>query len=516
MPHGDIDGRDRIPWNVLTSWSCQFVQIVSGFILPRLIDDRLGQLQLGVWDFAWSMVAYFGLLQAGVVSSVNRYVAMYRAQGNSQNVNRVVNSVTCILSGMGLVIILLSIASSWGVGYFMDEQLATARHEAQWVVLLLGVHMAIHVSSSAFGAILTGCHRWGLHNLIFAVTNAMILIGSIVMLMLGKGLIALAIINLCSETFGRGLRWIMAYRVCPELQLRWQYIHWRTALTMLGFGSKIFIPHLGHLLLNQAINIMILAHLGPAVLALYARPKALIRHVMTLLQKYALVFVPTVSSLQETGNHNDIQELVIKATHYGACISLPLILVLVISGDNLLHVWMGEQYSQPLLIAILTLGHLTQLSFMPLFSILSGLNLHGRPGVANLLAAGTALCLVYLALQHFHTGLPGVALAVGLPLTVANGVYLPLYACRVLGLSLRELLIQAWRVPIACAIPFSLCLISGKWFYSHSPALVLAWGLGSGSIAISLCYWRYIIPAPWKKKLVLQVSSLFFPHTRNL
>ena len=258
---------------------------------------------------------------------------------------------------MGLLIVLLAMASAWGIAYFLDEQLASATHEAQWLVLLLGLRMAFHVATSAVGGVLTGCHRWDLHNMVFAVTNAIMLIGSVVVLSLGQGLIGLAVLNLGSETFGRGMRWVMAYRVCPELTLRWQHVHWHTARTMLGFGSKNFIPRLGQLLLNQAVNVMIIAHLGPAALALYARPRALLRHVMTLLQKYALVFVPTVGSLQGSGKQHDVYELAIKASRYGACISLPLILVLVLSGDHLLQVWMGETYSQSLLIAVLALGH---------------------------------------------------------------------------------------------------------------------------------------------------------------
>jgi len=50
--------------------------------MPRMIDQRLGQELLGVWDFAWSLVHYFEFIQMGLTSSVNRYVAKYRAVGD--------------------------------------------------------------------------------------------------------------------------------------------------------------------------------------------------------------------------------------------------------------------------------------------------------------------------------------------------------------------------------------------------------------------------------------------------
>jgi len=75
----DLTGRSRMAWNIIVSWAGQFVFIVAGFIMPRMIDRNLGQETLGIWDFSWSMVTYFGLIQVGIGSSVNRYVARYPA-----------------------------------------------------------------------------------------------------------------------------------------------------------------------------------------------------------------------------------------------------------------------------------------------------------------------------------------------------------------------------------------------------------------------------------------------------
>ena len=101
----DWSGRRRLAANVLSSWAGHLVFIVSGFVMPRLIDGEIGQDALGVWDFAWSLIAYFGLVQGGVVSSVNRFVARYRAVNDVEGVNRAVSTVTVILVVMGLAVI---------------------------------------------------------------------------------------------------------------------------------------------------------------------------------------------------------------------------------------------------------------------------------------------------------------------------------------------------------------------------------------------------------------------------
>ena len=73
----DLSGRDRLVSSVIFNWAAYFVYIVAGFIIPRLIDRQLGQELLGIWDFAWSLVSYFALVQFGIASSVNRYIAKY-------------------------------------------------------------------------------------------------------------------------------------------------------------------------------------------------------------------------------------------------------------------------------------------------------------------------------------------------------------------------------------------------------------------------------------------------------
>lgn len=83
----DLTGRSRLAVNTITVWACELVLMVSGFILPRLIDSQIGQEPLGIWDFGWSMVLYLGLVQCGVASSVNRFVAKFRAADDLAGLN---------------------------------------------------------------------------------------------------------------------------------------------------------------------------------------------------------------------------------------------------------------------------------------------------------------------------------------------------------------------------------------------------------------------------------------------
>src|SRR5688572_19881830 len=113
----DVHGQRRLGRNILTNWGAQVFHMVAGFVVPRLIDRQLSQEALGVWDLAWSIVVYFNLVQIGVTSSINRYVAFHRAQGDLSAINTAVSSIAMVMRGMGAFIILLTLFFAWCLGH---------------------------------------------------------------------------------------------------------------------------------------------------------------------------------------------------------------------------------------------------------------------------------------------------------------------------------------------------------------------------------------------------------------
>ncbi|MGB2986396.1 MAG: oligosaccharide flippase family protein [Phycisphaerae bacterium] len=508
VPQSDVTGRDRITRNVLASWGGYGVFIVAGFIMPRLIDTRIGQEALGVWDFAWSLVAYFSLVQAGVVSSVNRFVAKYQAVGDLDGVNRAVSSVSCVLLIMGIVVLGLTVSATLAVPRLLSNQLAGYVGDAKWLVFLLGVSLAVQIAFSGFGGVITGCHRWDLHNYIDAGSYAATVAGMIAVLSFGGGLPGLALMNLCGQVAGRAVRCVLAYRVFPGLHVRLAYAHWSDARRMIAFGGKSFVHSMTELLLNQTTNILILAYLGPASLAVYARPRALVRHVTTLVRKYAYVLGPTASSLHAVGQKQELGSLLTQGTRYAAYIALPMILVLAILGGPILHLWMGSHYEHGPLLAILAVGYFGTIIQESVLAVLWGMNLHGRPGLAKLAAGLCVIAMVIVMLGPLRLGLIATAIAVTVPLTIVNGVYVPIYACHRTGLSVRQYLRDAMQGPVLCAIPFGLSLVGVRIVFAGNPLVTLAYGGLVGGVVLALLYWKYVLPSGLKIRLTRRLSLL--------
>jgi O-antigen/teichoic acid export membrane protein len=498
----DVTGCNQMPRNVLSSWGGHLVFVAAGFIMPRLIDRHVGQVGLGIWDFCWSFVSYFSLAQIGVGSSVNRYVAQYRSTHDVDGVRRVVSSVTSVQIVAGLLALGMTAAVTWTLTLFFRERLGSDTDLASSVVALLGASLAIQIAFDAFRGVITGCHRWDLHNGLNAGSHAVTVAGMATALLLGGGLRSLGVVNLCGVMLTEVTRTALAYRVCPELRVRLAHASWSQARSMLAFGAKSVLVDLSRLLLVQTNSILVAGYLGPAALAIYARSAALVRHSETFVNKFAHVLTPTASALQGRGQHAELRELLIRSTRYGAYLALPMLLGLAILGDPILGLWMGPQYEPGLVLAILAAGYFLPLAQQPVVTILIGMNLHGPVGYITLVMAtfGAGLGMITVGLLGWN--LIGAALAVGLPLAIGSGALVPIYACRKLSIPLNEYFRRAFVGPIACSIPFALCLVAIRILFGNRPLLAVALGSLAAALVLGPLYWHYVIPGEVRQRII--------------
>ncbi|MDH3514778.1 MAG: oligosaccharide flippase family protein, partial [Gammaproteobacteria bacterium] len=335
-PSDDRTGRDRMVRNVFASWAGYSVLVVTGFILPRIIDNSLGQVSLGIWDFGWSLASYFSIAQLGIGSSVNRYVAKYRMEGDTDAMNRSVSSVMSVQLVAALLALLATALTAWNLPVWFGERLGANVIEAQWVLLLLGSAISLQLGFDAFNGIMTGCHRWDLHNGINAGFHASSALFMIIVLWSGGGLRELAAVYLVALVITEIIRVFLVFRICPELRLNRRLVELRRTWEMFVFGSKTLLGGFSELLVYQTSHLLIVAFLGPAALALFARPLALVRHVFTFVQKFSFILTPTVSSLLAKGRQEEVRELFLTSVRYGAHLALPPILGLAMMGGAVL------------------------------------------------------------------------------------------------------------------------------------------------------------------------------------
>ncbi|CAM2868695.1 lipopolysaccharide biosynthesis protein [Moritella viscosa] len=499
----DLTGQDRFAWNLLVSWSSQLVLVFSGFIMPRLVDDKVGQVALGVWDFGWSFVSYLTLVGLGMGACFNRYIAKHRSAGEFVLLNKVANSAVFVQVIFSLITVLCTVLFYVLLPHYFSDALKENTTTAQWVVLFLGFSVAVRMLTGSACGLLTGYHRWDIHNALHAGDSILSLILMVSALHLTElGVVGMALGYLISTTVFEVLRFISVGKVCKEFHFDLRMVNWSTCLEMLIFGIKSMLSNIPPLILLQTISIMLVSVTGPAALAVFARSMALTKQISTFMTKFTLMLTPTTGSMLGTGDIKEIKYLFINTTALSFAFTLPSLGFLFIYGDVILQYWMGNEYAQWPLIMILAAGQLLPMGQDTSIRILMGMNRHGVISIAACIAVFVifVIGLLWTGLDNWE--LTTAAILFVVPMNIVYGFIIPVYTCRQLKLPWLNYVYCSFIKPVIYATPFlGFIFWSRQAFDSDDNSTALVTFLFA-SIVTSIIYFIFLVPKNMQHKII--------------
>ena len=498
-----MTGRDRLVWNTAVSWASQITVIMAGFIMPRLMDEKLGQTTLGIWDFAWTFVNYFNLMNLGIGSSVNRFVAKYRTERNHDALNVAVSTVTAIQFGITLLVVLMVLIVYEFIGIYYTQKLGPSLATAQYVVVLLGLSVAVEMLVHSARGVITGHHRWDIHNGLYAASSFLSLLLMATALLMGGGLVSVSIAYLASITLTEVARVALALWVAPEIRVWPKYVSWEQAKHLFAFGIKSLLLSFPQVILVQSVNLVTVAMLGPASLAVFARPFALIRQLYTLVFKFTMMLTPTVGSLQAMKNQDDVHAFFKSTLRFNFAVAIPAIAVFALLGDLVVEVWMGKAYQNWLLMAILAIGHLMAIGQDGIIRIMQGLDMHGRVALYLIMTVVVCTGIVFAILfaQGGQWSLIHSALLLTIPMTVSFGIVVPVYSCIAIGISLFDYIRYALLMPLIYNLPFIVALAVTRLLYERGQYELAIAVFVVGGMTELAAYARYLLPDSFKRRL---------------
>lgn len=490
----EISGRDRVTRNVLISWAGQFVFVIFGFVLPRLIDDNLGQVSLGVWDFAWAIVSYMNFAMLGIGSAVNNFVASHRAAGEVSRLNQVVSSVFVIQVGIALLVAGMTFYIYKNLPAWFPDRVGEQQEEIQYVLLMLGISLSIQMSLDSYRGVMTGCHRWDVHYILNSTQYFCSASTMLILLVTGHGLREIAQAYLIVSALFELARIVLAHRVCPELKTQLRLANWADMRKVTRFGVKNLMLGIGPLIVLQTISIMVVTSLGPATLAIMVRPIALLKHIEAFVIKIGHVVSPTISSLTRLGDQRQLRKFALRMARVGWALGIPPVVFMLVYGSDVITIWMGADYAATTVIEIVSVAYLFTVANSPSVRILIGLNRHG--GVAKTSMIMYALILL---VGIPVIGLGGWSLIKAVSLLAVSRflfgvVIVPYYVGKALNMGPMNFLYRtAGAVVSVGGICFVVLNVVRNWQES-SLAVELMTGMGVLLGLLIILYWLFVIP----------------------
>ena len=93
----------------LSNYVGKFVNLISWFILTPFILNQLGDRSYGLWMLVSSVTAYGLLLNLGITDAVTKYVAEFRAKGETQQTRNIIATGLNLNMGIGLFLVFVSL-----------------------------------------------------------------------------------------------------------------------------------------------------------------------------------------------------------------------------------------------------------------------------------------------------------------------------------------------------------------------------------------------------------------------
>jgi O-antigen/teichoic acid export membrane protein len=442
-------GQRSLTVNALANWIGFAAQVVITFFLSPILVHGLGNERYGIWSLIDSILAYLTLFDLGVAASVVRYVARFEATRDQASVNRVFSTSLCIFAVAGTLAlaIALGLAFSGTSLLRIPPELAS---ETRWLLVLLGINLALGLPLGVFPSVLDGLGRYPAKTAVR--TTGLLCRVPLFLLILrhGGGLIDIAVtVTLCNLVEHLALA-LIARHYLPGLRFSFALADRATFRTIRGYSLDAFVAMIAGRISFQTDALVISAFLAPRFITFFVLAARLVDYAKSSLRVATTVLTPAVSALEAHGDYAAIRQLFLERTRHVLWLILPLQIGLLVQGKLFLSLWMGPEYavsSYPVLVILAVTLPLT-LSQSISARILYGIGRLRWYARATMVEALANLLLSVLLVRHF--GIEGVALGTTLPHTVFN-LIVAVAVCRLLHTGLSRYLRHAWLWPLAAA-----------------------------------------------------------------
>ena len=335
-----VDKRKRFLRNSIFGVMSWLLPIIPTMIATPIVLRHLGDEQYGVLAAMLSFIAYFFTTAIGKVAA--KYVAEYRANGENEKISPMISatvifgvSVTLALSLIAIIFAKTIVVDALWIPKPLQEQAVTGIYIACATILSI-------VLAQVFQFALQGLHRFDWYLLLANLTSVSFSLGSIAIVLLGYGWIALLAWNFATWSIVGVVTFFVARRLMPECRLTLNIPSeiWRSVRQYVWgiVGYQLF----GTLLLFFE-RVWILRNFGGEAMAYYVIPMTLALYLHLFTASLVLAMFPVVNEL--LNEPEKLRDLYQKATKLVLTLLAFAVLSVVVCGKVFLTAWLGEKYA---------------------------------------------------------------------------------------------------------------------------------------------------------------------------
>jgi len=487
--------------NVALNFIGQMIPLVIAVLTMPYVIHGLGPERFGILSIAWIVLGYFSMFDLGLGRSTTKFVAEALGKGETERISPIVwtSLISQLVLGiMGGIIWAL-------ITPFLVERVLNIPPEligeTRTTLYLLSFSILIIICSISLRGVLEAGQRFDLVNAVSIPGTSSIFIMTAAGIFFGFGLPGIVVLLIISRAVTALVYLKLCIRIYPNI--RQVAIDANLLKALFTFGGWVTVCSIIGQIMSYADRFFIGMLLPIANVGYYSVSADMLTRLGALPGSFAKTLFPAFSSVQ--ADQEKLKQLYTRSLKYILLVVGPVVVVFITFSEDLLHIWLGTQWSSKTTIVfqILSVG----LLFNSL-SIISG-NLFdglGRPDLrAKIFISYILPYLLLLWLLTEQFGISGAALAFTLR-AIFNSIVFFYFGWRITNLS-RDVIrdnrlyhgIMSYSGLVL--ITYVLLLLIEKTFFFQSIAIVIC------LLFFFIVIWKFVLDSEDKKPLLLVLNS---------
>jgi O-antigen/teichoic acid export membrane protein len=499
IPTGDGEGtwapgRERqivtVARNVSTRYLAIIAETVIGLVMLPFNLTHLGTAEYGLWVLLGSITVHFSVLDLGYAGALVKFMAQYRAHRNARALNEIASTLFFVFSAIGLVAYSVAVVVAFNLGHIF--KLTPEQAEVgKWILLIIAVHISLNFPFSVFGGVISGFQRYDANNMVAIVSSIAVAVVNAAVLLAGRGLIALVAATTCVRVIAYFVYRTNAYRIFPELQIRWSLFRRSRLSEVTGFSIYSSIIDWANKLNYQLDELVIGALMGSSAVAVWAPAERIITGTQRLTNQLNGVLFPVIVDSDASQQKVRLQQILLQGTRLSLVMVVPISAALILLADPLIHAWLGPKKAPAMagcvpIIQILSVAVAIRVGNATGNTVLKGAGEHRMLAFVNLATGVANLAMSVLLLPRF--GLVGVAVGTLVPIAFTAAFILYPASCRRVGLPLGHAITHSVLPAVWPAFVVGLVLAATRHISSGTLLAVVVQAIGGGILYLALFY----------------------------
>jgi len=431
---------------VLSNWMALLVAAATSVVLTPILVHSLGAFYYGVWVLASSLTDYYGMLDVGIRTTVQRFIGRSRGVDDRDALKEIFSTGLALTLAVCGVIWTVSGAMSLVLPRFFRLDLADA-DLLRDLLLVLGFAVGVTLVARFLGACLCGMQRFDLYNAVAIVVTIGRAAAIVIALRSGYGLRGLAIVTGVAAFVSVVLHVWLIRRV-NGVSLEWARATFRRMRELLAFSVHIFMNTVADQLRSYSDSVVIAKVLSVSLITPFSVAARIMDQYCAVVVGMVSPYLPVMSALVGQGRTRELGAVLLTTTRLCAALSLFLAAMLFVNGDELIRWWLGPAMVSDVVtpLRILVTAYFVAVIQTPTWVLLVAMARHRRLAAWSLVegVANVALSVIWGA----RYGIVGVALGTAVPLIVVRTLVYPWYLARATGIAPPGFYLRALGRPV--------------------------------------------------------------------